>query len=32
MPVWAWVLIGLGAAAVVGGGGYLAFTRVGKQE
>jgi hypothetical protein len=32
MPVWAWVLIGIGAVAVVGGLGYFAFTRLAKQQ
>jgi hypothetical protein len=32
MPVWAWVLIGLGAVAVIGGVGYFAFTKLGKQK
>jgi len=32
MPVWAWVLIGIGAVAVVGGLGYFAFTKMGKQQ
>jgi hypothetical protein len=32
MPVWAWVLIGLAAVGVLGGAGYFAFTKMGKQK
>jgi hypothetical protein len=31
MPVWAWVLIALAVVAVVGGLGYLAFSKMGKK-
>jgi len=32
MPVWAWVLIALAVVAVLGGLGYLAFSRMGKKQ
>ena len=32
MPVWAWVIIVLAVVGVLGGAGYFAFTKMGKQK
>jgi hypothetical protein len=32
IPVWAWVLIGIGAVAVIGGLGYFAYTRLAQKQ